>query len=260
MSEGNVANWSLKPDWQRHFRAAGVNGSFLLYDLKNGRYHVFDRERAQRRFLPASTFKFFNSLVALETGVIPNEKQVLRWDGVDRGNPDWNQDQDLRRAFQRSTVWFYQELARRIGPERMRRYVRAANYGNGDIGGGIDRFWLDGALRISSEEQIRFLVRLHRNDLPFSPRAINLVKQIAVNAEHSGRGYVTRAKTGWVGYGSEPGNGASPAQIGWWVGYVVRRNGDAHFFALNIDMRKPADGAARFRVTKNILRDMNVID
>ena len=48
-----------------------------------------------------------------------------------------------------SVVWYYQELARRVGPERMQKWVTAFRYGNEDISGGIDRFWLESALRIS---------------------------------------------------------------------------------------------------------------
>ena len=80
-----------------------------------------------------------------------------------------------------------------------------------------------------------------------------------MSEEHSGRDYVLRAKTGWVGFGSKPADKRRLQPIGWWVGYV-ERPGAAHFFALNIDMRRFADGAARFRVTKDILREMNVIE
>ncbi|MBD2012873.1 hypothetical protein H6F96_02440 [Microcoleus sp. FACHB-53] len=39
----------------------------------------------------------------------------------------------------------------------------------------IDRFWLQGPLKITPKEQIEFLQRLYRNDLPFSQRTMNLV-------------------------------------------------------------------------------------
>lgn len=44
-------------------------------------------------------------------------------------------------------------LARRIGPVRMQHYVDAAEYGNRDLSGGLDQFWLTGNLRISPREQ-----------------------------------------------------------------------------------------------------------
>jgi beta-lactamase class D len=50
----------------------------------------------------------------------------------------------------------------------------------------------------------------------------------------------------------------SAPQIGWWVGYVER--GDkAYFFAMNINIRRDEDAAARMTITRNILREMNII-
>jgi len=76
---------------------------------------------------------------------------------VKRKVPAWNQDQDMKSAIGNSTVWFYQELARRIGQERMQHYLELARYGNRDMSGGIDQFWLEGGLTITPKEQIAFL-------------------------------------------------------------------------------------------------------
>jgi beta-lactamase class D len=71
---------------------------------------------------------------------VRDENEVIKWDGVKREFLEWNQDQTMRTAIKYSSVWFYQELARRIGQEQMQRYVTLANYGNQDISGGIDLF------------------------------------------------------------------------------------------------------------------------
>ena len=39
----------------------------------------------------------------------------MKWDVEKRMYDMWNQDLDLTNAFKYSAVWFYQELARRIG-------------------------------------------------------------------------------------------------------------------------------------------------
>ena len=152
------------------FEKYGVEGAFLLFDPQNNKYYSHNAERTEQAFLPASTFKILHSLIALETGVMADTNVVLKWDGKDRGNENWNQDQNMRQALRNSTVWFYQEMARRIGVKRMQHYVREADYGNEDIDGEIDQFWLNGALRISMQEQISFLRRLYRNELPFAKR------------------------------------------------------------------------------------------
>ena len=37
-----------------------------------------------------------------------------------------------------------------------KEYLTRIQYGNADPSGGVDRFWLDGALRISAMEQVDF--------------------------------------------------------------------------------------------------------
>lgn len=242
------SNWQERPDFGKYFQLSGVKGTFLLYDLKKNQYFVYDAKRASTRFIPASTFKIFNSLVALETGVVRDENEVLKWDGVKREFPEWNQDQTMRTAIKYSAVWFYQEMARRVGQERMQRYINLVNYGNRDISGGVDVFWLQGGLRISPKEQIDFLVKLYQNNLPFSKRSIEIVKDILINEKTND--YVLRGKTGW--------ESSFKPQVGWYVGYL-ERGGNAYFFAINLDINKPDDTKARINITKSILEDMGLI-
>ncbi len=84
--------WEERKSLQRYFREAHVKGSFLLYDLQKNEYLGYDLKRAKTPFIPASTYKIFNSLVALETGVVRDENEILKWDGVQRKVPAWNQD------------------------------------------------------------------------------------------------------------------------------------------------------------------------
>ncbi len=238
------ANWQERPQFGKYFQKEGVKGTFLLYDIKQNGYLVYNSQRAKSPFVPASTFKIFNSLVALETGVVRDENEVIKWDGVKRDFPQWNKDQTMRTAIKDSVVWFYQELARRIGQQRMQRYINIANYGNRDISGGIDHFWLDGGLRITPKEQIDFLVKLQQNKLPFSQRSIKIVKDIIINEKTSD--YVLRGKTGWE------------KQVGWYVGYL-ERGSDVYFFATNMDIANPEDAKARIAITKSILQDLGLI-
>jgi beta-lactamase class D len=242
-------NWQERVDFEKYFQQAGVKGSFVIYNLKKNQYLAYNPKRVNTGFLPASTFKIFNSLVALETGVIKDENQVIKWDGVKREVAEWNQDQTMRSAIKYSAVWFYQELARRIGEKRMQYYMNLANYGNRNISGGIDKFWLEGELRITSKQQIDFLVKLYRNQLPFSRRSINIVKDILINEKTNN--YVLRGKTGIV-------RGVTQ-QIGWYVSYIESKN-NVNFFAINIDLVKSDDAKARIAITKRILKDMGLLN
>lgn len=237
----------------RHFERYEVAGTFVLHDIERDRRVRYDPERAATRFIPASTFKVFNSLVALETGVVDGPETAFAWDGVDRGSSGWNRDQTLRTAFQRSAVWVYQEVARRIGEDRMRAYVRREGYGNGDIDGGIDRFWLDGDLRISADEQVDLLRRLYREELGFSSRTMRIVKEIMI-LERTPT-YTVRGKTGWAGPQEEGG-----PQVGWLVGWVERGE-EAYFFAMNLDATRPGFPMreAREEITFGILEELGVL-
>ena len=220
----------VKPEWQAYFQ--GNTGAFVLYDLNRNRYARYDPARCATRFLPASTFKILNSLIGLETGVIPDENYVIKWDGTHYDIAAWNQDHTLKTAIRDSAVWYYQELARRVGSEKMQHYVDAAGYGNRDISGPLDAFWLEGGLRISADEQVEFLKRLYRGELPFSQRSMDIVKEILV-LEQSGD-YRFSGKTGSV-------QRVTP-HVGWFVGYLEAK-GDVYIFALNDESANP-DGFA----------------
>jgi beta-lactamase class D len=254
-SRGTTAAASAnQPNLAPYFK--GVNGTFVLLDPRAGRALRHDPERARRRFLPASTYKIPHTLIALETGVASGAEFPLVWDSnVASRQPwwpaAWSRNQTLRSALRDSVIWYYQELARRIGSARMQLYVDRFAYGNRDISGGIDQFWLTGALRISAEEQADFLRRFYFGALGVSERATRIAKELLVMEETPT--YRLSGKSGWAGLGDP-----SAPQLGWLVGYL-ERDGQVWFFATNIDIAKVEDAAARLSITKAILRDLGLI-
>ncbi|KOP25374.1 beta-lactamase [Hapalosiphon sp. MRB220] len=240
-------------DFARHFRELGIEGSILIYDLNNDRVFQHNPQRNATPFLPASTFKILNSLIALETRVISDEIAVLTWDGIPRKLPEWNRDLNMREAIKLSAYWFYQVLARRVGHDRMQKWVTQVGYGNQKIGSkdDIDKFWLEGELRITPQEQIRFLRRFYKNDLPFSKRSLSIVKDIMIMEQTPD--YTIRGKTGWVGF-----VGDVTPQIGWYVGYLERGK-NVYFFATNIDIRNKKDPSARLELTRRCFKDLAVL-
>lgn len=235
----------------------GVNGALVLLDSGSGRVVHHNPERARTRFLPASTFKIANTLIALETEVASGPDWPLAWNSAAVRQelwwpPVWAHDHTLATAFRNSVVWYYQELARRIGAERMREYVNRFGYGNLDISGGIDRFWLTGGLRISLDEQVSFLRRFYFGELGVSERSTRIVKELLVLEETPN--YRLSGKTGWAGLGE-----TSAPQIGWLVGYLERA-GKVYFFGINIDIEKKDDAGARLSITRAILRDLGLIE
>ena len=118
-------------DFSKYF--GGLNGAFVLFDDSTNTYIRYNPEQCKKRFSPASTFKIPNSLIGLETGVIRDRHFIIPWDSVQRGVPEWNREHDLQSAITYSVVWCDQELARLVGPERMKSYLEKMGYGNMDI-------------------------------------------------------------------------------------------------------------------------------
>lgn len=236
------------------FREAGVSGTFVLHDVAADRYTVHDRARADTRYVPASTFKIPNSLIGLASGAVASVDDVLPYGGKPQPFPFWEKDMGLRDAIKVSNVPVYQELARRIGMERMRDGLRRLGYGNMDAGAVVDTFWLTGPLAISAVEQTAFLGKLAQDRLPFPPDAMASVREIALL--DSGDGYRLYGKTGWSGV-HETADGKRVA-IGWWVGWV-ERGGKLYTFALNIDILGEEAGAKRVPLGKASLKALGVL-
>jgi beta-lactamase class D len=239
-------SWQDHPEWAAEFADRAVAGAALIYDEHGDRFHVFDRARAETPLLPASTFKVFNAMVALDSGAVKDEYEVIHWDGVKRQFDGWNRDHCLASAMKFSAVWFYQEMARRAGQERMQQWIDRVGYCNRDIGGGIERFWLSGKLRISAVQQIDFLRRLAGGTLPFSARAQEAVRRITIVDDAPD--YVLHGKTGWA----PKADSGRDSDLGWYVGWVERA-GRRWFYALNIDMPKGGDDAAKRQVIATAL-------
>lgn len=238
------------------FTDDGTAGTFVAL-TGEGKIIVTGESRARDAILPASTFKIPNSIIALETGVVADpDKDVFKWDGVKRAFPGWNRDHTLRSAIAASAVPVYQEIARRIGAVRMHEYVDVLGYGNRDIGGGIDRFWLTGDLRISPLQQIDFLDRLRRGALPVSQRSQQLTRSILPETKIGGA--LIRAKTGLIGVDDTTAPGGWKPTVGWIVGWA-EAGASQTVFALNLDIRDSKHIASRMKLTQQCLADIGAI-
>lgn len=234
------------PELGAIFHREGLTGTFVLLDAANDTVFVSNKARAEQRFFPASTFKIANSLIGLDTGAVKSVDEVLPYGGKPQRLKAWERDMNLRDAIKVSNVPVYQELARRVGLERMRAGVKNLGYGNMEIGNVVDRFWLDGPLAISAVEQTEFLGRLAEGKLPVKEEAMRAVKEITLLEKT--KTYELHGKTGWLL--------EAKRQIGWWVGWVARE-GRIYPFALNIDMTKDEDATKRVPIGRECLRALS---
>jgi len=235
----------------KHFIDAGTVGTFVGYKVDDYLIIASDKNRSGEAKLPASTFKIPNSVIALETGVVGDpDKDVFKWDGVKRSIEAWNRDHTLRSAIAVSAFPVYQEIARRIGAERMQTYLDLFEYGNRDIGGGIDQFWLTGNLRIDPVQQVDFVDRLRRGVLPVSKRSQDLVRDILPVTKVGDS--VIRAKSGLLG--AEVGK----PSLGWMVGWA-EKGSERTVFALNMDCLEPRHIADRMNISQQCLADIGAL-
>ena len=250
-AQAGAAQAATAPDLATYFKPFPA-GAFVLYDSKRDRYVRHNEARCRERFSPFSTFKIPNSLIGLDSGVIPDAEYVIKWDAQkypahDQDTPPfstWWQDQTLRTAIRRSVVWYYRELALKVGEKRMKEYVRRLRYGNEDASGPLNNFWLNSSLKISADEQVEFLKRLYGEELPVSKRAMKIVKEIITLEETPD--YRLSGKTGG-------GPLAEGRFLGWFVGYLETKDG-TYFFATEIEGPTYASVRdERIAVTKRIL-------
>lgn len=220
-----------------------IDGSLIIESLEGKtkhRYNVND----QASFVPASTFKIPNTLIILEEGLIKGPLEIIKWDGKEREYAPWNQDQTLKSAFQYSCVWCYQRYALKVGDKKYRDYLRQFNYGNRLTGSDVTRFWLDGELRASTQDQIDFLRKLYVEDLPVQKAHIQTLKGMMLSDDNAG--YKMWSKTGWSG------------KDGWFVGYLLA-DGQTWFFANHITINRNADLVFRKRLVLEAFTVLNII-
>ncbi len=228
-----------------YFDSAGVKGCFALFSNGENNFIIYNLPRYRDSFYtPASTFKIVNSLIGIQTGVIKDENMVIKWDGVKRPVEEWNRDLTMKEAFAVSAVPYFQEVARRIGRETMQHWIDSLGYGNRNISGPIDSFWLNNRLKIKPDEELGLVKKLYFDQLPFYKRTQDIVQSVMLREQNSN--YKLYYKTGW-------GNLENGPELGWVVGWI-EENRHPYFFVLNIETPEPGRvPKVRIKLLKDIL-------
>lgn len=249
---------SAQPSLQKPFDECGIDGSITIYDYKLNKWITNDIDDSHYATLPASTFKIVNTLIALESGAVADENEIISWindyDTVRYGHrPDIYHSMSMKEAFKLSAGWVYVELAKRIGKEKYREYLTKINYGNVNLSSDDPDFWNFGEFGISPSGQIDILIGIYEESLPFSERSFRILKEMMI--EERSENHMFRAKTGWTG--------AKGKDIGWWVGYV-EQSGNVYFFATRLIKDRAIANAnfakCRKEITRAILKQLEILD
>lgn len=242
--------------FDNYFSNCGVTGSVTVFDLHKNIITTSDSTDFKIETLPASTFKIVNLLIALETGVIRNVDEVVKWPGqMDTAKygyrPEIYHDMSVSDAFRESAAWVFVELAKKIGRTRYADYLGRCGYGNGDLSIEDPDFWNQGDFGVSPFHQVKLLRGLYSETLPFKVENMRTVKKV-MTVEETEK-YVMRGKTGWTRHGG--------MNTGWWVGMVETNKGVFVFCTRLIQDRrfKRNDfGSCRKSITNSVLKDMGV--
>lgn len=156
----------------------------------------------------------------------------------------WEKDLTLAEAMQLSAVPVYQLLAQRIGLSLMHQEIKKVGYGNQQIGQKIDRFWLDGPLKITPKQEAKFAYQLASEQLPFDVSVQQQVKAM-LYIERRGDSKLY-AKSGWGSPKQQP-------QVGWYSGWVEQPNGKIIAFSLNMQMQNGDEVGERKQLTLDVL-------
>lgn len=223
----------------------GQNGSFVLYDTKNNSWEIQNRDYADLRVAPNSTYKIYLALLGLEEQVITPEQSFLPWDGEQYPIEAWNSDQDLDSAMKNSVNWYFQNIDQKVGISKAEEYVKNIGYGNEDVSGGTASYWLESSLKISPIEQVELLKKLYENEIGTDSKNINRVKNaLRLNSDSRGTLY---GKTGTGMVNGQETNG-------WFIGFIETPD-NVCFFAVNLQGKDKANGSSASEIALKILAD-----
>lgn len=203
----------------------------LIYDVQNKHYLGFNQAEWDLPSIPASTFKVPHSLIALSLGVV-DLKSIFKWDGKAYDIKDWQRDHNLHSAMKVSCVPCFQQIARKIGTERMQKALASLRFGQMDVqADNLDQFWLHGKSNITPRQQVDFMSRLALKALPVESKFQEQVQSLIADPNLPG----LYGKTGWgrvphLNFGDSVTN---QEHFGWYVGYY-QSNTKVYAFAIRL--------------------------
>jgi beta-lactamase class D len=246
ISACSVNKADIDDSLKKYFDAKQVEGCFTMLNNSDGTITVYNLGMDTTRVLPSGTFNIANALVSLQTGIAIDENMLIKWDGVIRPNQAWNKDLSLTDAFKLASEPHFQTLARSIGMDTMKNFVDSLSYGNKNIQGSVDSFWLNNSLKISPDEQLGLMKQLYFDQLPFRASVQQAVRNMMVKEDN------TLYKLSYqVGAGFDEKRN----QIGWVAGWI-EENRHVYFFVTLVKSPDPAVDINKVRIdiSKDILK------
>ncbi|RGO27941.1 BlaR1 family beta-lactam sensor/signal transducer [Dorea sp. OM02-2LB] len=223
-------------------------GSFVLYDQATDKWNIYNIDNASTRIPPNSTYKIYDALLGLESGIITPEHSTFTWNGEPCPFESWESDQDLTSAMHNSVNWYFQAIDSQAGFQSVKTFLQTINYGNQNTGTNLNLYWTDFSLKISPIEQVELLQNFYQNNFHFDRKNIQAVKNALLLSTTSSGSLYGKTGTGRV-------NGKDVN--GWFVGYIESDN-NTYYFATNIQAPSNATGSQATEITETILSDFGI--
>jgi len=133
-------------------------------------------------------------------------------------------------------------------------------YGNRDFSGGVEDAWLtpapflkkdpNNSLKISALEQLDFLKKLFKNQLPVKPKSMDLAKRL-LPSEVSTLGAMLSGKTGSGFVGAEKNQ-----RLGWYVSHIRSQRHEFLAILTFTDLKPNPQADFGGRIAKESLKKM----
>ena len=224
------------------------DGSFVLYDNHLDSWKIYNLEEANKRIPPDSTYKIYDALLGLESGIITPEHSSIAWNGEHFSYSAWENDQDLNSAMQNSVNWYFQTMDSQLGLNKIQEFLNEIEYGNQTTSSNLKLYWSDFSLKISPIEQVELLKKFNTNGFHLHSQNVLSVKNaIKIVGTSDGTFY------GKTGTGCIDGQDIN----GWFIGYIETSD-NIYYFATNIQSDSNATGKKALEITSAILKKLHI--
>lgn len=241
-TEKNITQLNLSSNF------GDYTGSFVLYDQATDKWNIYNIDNASTRIPPNSTYKIYDALLGLESGIITPEHSTFTWNGEPCPFESWESDQDLTSAMHNSVNWYFQAIDSQAGFQSVKTFLQTINYGNQNTGTNLNLYWTDFSLKISPIEQVELLQNFYQNNFHFDSKNIQAVKKALLLSTTSSGSLYGKTGTGRV-------NGKDVN--GWFIGYIETSN-NTYYFATNIQSSSGATGSQATEITKSVLSNLGI--
>lgn len=230
--------------------------NFILIDGMTNQVITEYGQNVDQPISPCSTFKVPLSLIGYDAGLLIDQINPT-WDfqeGYDDWLAAWKAPQSPLTWMQYSCIWYSKVLCEELGLEKVQTYLASFDYGSQDITGDSP-FWVNSSLKISLRDQVVFIQKMLKGELPVSAQAIQMTKSILFK-EDLPKGWKLFGKTGWSG--STITKDGINLEHSWFIGWIEKEQ-DFYPFAYLI-RDKEIDLERRIPRVKEILDESTVFD